>query len=64
MTSLARLKPDQREVVRRRFLLGHPVKQIAAELGKQEARIYQLCHEGLTALREQMSSISRFLSGM
>ena len=64
MTSLARLKPDQREVIRRRFLLGTPVKQIAVELGRQEARIYQLCHEGLTTLREQMVSISRFLSGM
>ncbi len=64
MTSLARLKPDQREVIRRRFLLGRPVKQIAAELDKKEARIYQLCHEGLTALREQMVSISRFLSGI
>jgi len=64
MTSLARLKRDQREAIRRRFLLGRSVKQIAEELGKNDARIYQLCHEGLTALREQIASISRFLSGM
>ena len=64
MTSLARLKQEQRTVIRLRFLEGKPVRQIAEELGKNEARIYQLCHEGLTALRERMVSISRFLSGM
>ena len=62
MSSLARLKEDQREVVRLRFLEDVPVAEIARRLGKTDTAVYTLCHRGLKALRERMSSITRYLT--
>ncbi|MBN2445843.1 MAG: sigma-70 family RNA polymerase sigma factor [Phycisphaerae bacterium] len=63
MTSLARLTDDQRDVIRMRFLEARPVADVAQKLKKTEAAIHMLCHRGLKALREQMVSISRHISG-
>ena len=54
LTALARLKPNQRTVIRRRFLENQPVAAIAAELGKTDTAVYTLCHRGLKALRARM----------
>ena len=62
MSCLARLSPDQREVVRLRILEDVPVEQIAKRLGKTNASVYTLCHRGLKSLRTLMVSISRFLT--
>jgi RNA polymerase sigma-70 factor (ECF subfamily) len=62
LSSLARLSPDQRAVVRLRFLEDVPVPEIAARLDKSEDAVYQLCHRGLTALRELLGAVTRSLS--
>jgi RNA polymerase sigma-70 factor, ECF subfamily len=62
LTCLARLKDDQREVVRLRFLEDVPVAEIAERLGKTETAVYTLCHRGLKALRELLGPITRLLT--
>lgn len=62
LSSLARLKPDQRAVVRLRILEDIPVAEIAQRLGKTETAVYTLCHRGLKALRERMASLTRYLT--
>ncbi len=63
ITCLARLSDDQRAVVRLRFLEDVPVAEIANRLGKTETAVYTLCHRGLKTLREQMESLTRYVSG-
>jgi len=62
ISSLARLTDDQRTAVRMRFIEDKPVSEIAAELDKSEAAVYALCTRGLSALKEIMISITRFLT--
>lgn len=63
MVCLARLTPDQREVVRLRFLEDEPVAEITQRLGKSENAVYTLCHRGLKNLREMMETLSRSITG-
>jgi RNA polymerase sigma-70 factor (ECF subfamily) len=51
LSSLARLSDDRRAVLQMRFLENRPVREIAAELGKTEAAVHQLCSRGLASLR-------------
>lgn len=62
LSSLARLKPDYREVIRLRFLEGQEVADIARKLGRSEGAIHVLCHRSLKALRELLHPVSRFHS--
>ncbi|MCK4341485.1 MAG: sigma-70 family RNA polymerase sigma factor [Phycisphaerae bacterium] len=62
MSCLARLKDDQREVVRLRFLEDVPVAEIARRMGKTDPAVYTLCHRGLKSLRELMVSITHYLT--
>ena len=62
MSSLARLADDRRTVVRKRFLEGRPVGEIATSLGKTEAAVHMLTHRGLKDLRRLMVSITRYLT--
>ncbi len=62
LSCLARLKDDQREVVRLRFLEDLPVARIAQRLGKTDTAVYTLCHRGLKSLRELMVSITHYLT--
>ncbi len=63
MSCLARLDDEQREVIRLRFLESRPVAEVAGRLGKSEAAIHMLCHRALKALREQMTFVTRYLTG-
>lgn len=51
LTALARLKDEQRQVIRMRFLEDRPTADVAAALGKSEDAVYALCHRGLKSLR-------------
>jgi RNA polymerase sigma-70 factor (ECF subfamily) len=62
LSSLGRLTEDQREVVRLRFLEGHAVSDVAAQLNKSESAVHMLCHRGLAALRDLMVSITRYMT--
>jgi RNA polymerase sigma-70 factor (ECF subfamily) len=62
VSSLARLTPDQRAVVRMRLLEGKQAAEVAAELGKSEAAVHMLLHRALKELRKLMVSITRYLS--
>ena len=62
MTSLARLSDDRRAVIELRFLQGHSVARVAADLGKTEAAVHTLTHRALKDLREIIGSITRYLS--
>ena len=62
MTCLARLRDEQREVVRLRFLENVAVAEIAARLNKSDTAIYTLCHRGLKSLRELMGTITQYLT--
>jgi len=63
LSSLARLTEDQRAVVRLRFLEGLPVTEVAKRLKKKDDAIHALTYRAITALRQHLGSLSRFLSG-
>jgi len=52
--ALAKLPPNQREVVILRFLVGLSGQEVAAVMGKQPAAIYSLQARAILALRQQM----------
>ncbi len=62
LTGLARLRDDQRDVIRLRFLESLSVAEVASRLGKTEDAVHGLCRRGLIALRESLGSLSRYLS--
>ncbi len=64
MSCLARLSPDQRAVVRLRFLEGRTVPETAARLSKTDAAVHALCYRALKELRRLLVSLSRYLSRM
>ncbi len=59
---LAGLNQDYREALRLRYLLGLPVADIAARMGRTEAAIHMLCHRGLEQLRLALGRSSQFFS--
>jgi RNA polymerase sigma-70 factor (ECF subfamily) len=63
LSSLARLTEDQRAVVRLRFLEGVPVTEVAQRLKMRDDAIHALTYRAITALRQHLGSLSRFLSG-
>ncbi len=58
MSSLARLRPEQRDVIRLRFLEGLPVAEVATRLEKTEAAVHMLCHRGLKSLRRYLGALT------
>jgi RNA polymerase sigma-70 factor (ECF subfamily) len=59
---LAQVGDDYREALRRRYIEGLPVAQIAAEMGRTEASVHMLCHRGLRQLAEILGESSDYLS--
>lgn len=55
--ALDRLDPTQREVVVLRFLVGLPLQEVAAAIGKTVAATKSLQHRGLTYLRLELQQI-------
>lgn len=49
--ALAKIDPEQREVVVMRFLVGLPIKEVAISLNKTVPAVKSLQHRGLQALR-------------
>lgn len=62
VTSLARLKDEQRAVVQLRFMEGLRTAEIAERLGKTRSSINGLLTRGLKTLRASLGPISRYLS--
>lgn len=60
--ALASLPEPCRRAVWMRHIEGRPAREIAAALGRSERAVHQLCYRGLTRLREEMGSRSKFLS--
>ena len=60
--ALAALKPDYREALRLRFLMGLSVSETARSMKRSEWSIHKLCSRGLQRLRESLGEASRFLS--
>lgn len=54
--ALAALPQNQREVVTRKHLLGHPLQQIADDTGRTVPAVVSLLRRGLAALRENLSN--------
>jgi len=52
--ALARLEPNQQEVVRLRFLVGLPLRDVSLVLNKTTAAVKALQHRGLAALRAEL----------
>lgn len=57
LTSLARLRPNERAVIRLRFLEGLSAADIAEQMGKSDTAVYSLCHRGLKTLRGLMGAV-------
>ncbi len=53
--ALDKLKPDHREVLVLRFMLGLPTRRVAELIGKSEAATYSLQVRATTALRNRMN---------
>ena len=49
--ALAQIDSEQAEVIRLRFMVGLPLKEVAKRLGKTEAAIKAMQHRGVVALR-------------
>ena len=60
MTSLARLTPEQRLVVRLRFLESRSVGETASRLERTEPAIHALCYRALKQLRGYAVSLTRY----
>ena len=53
---LRRLRPDQREVVALRVIVGMSVAETASIVGKTEGAVRVLCHRGLRDLAGQLAT--------
>jgi RNA polymerase sigma-70 factor (ECF subfamily) len=60
--ALADLPDDQREVVRRRYLLGQSLDEIAEATGRTRAAVRGLCFRGRQSLRVAMGRSSLYFS--
>ncbi len=61
--ALMQLPEDYREAVRRVYLEGQSVAEVAAALGRTPRAIHNLCHKARLKLRELLGTRSEFLSG-
>ncbi|MFH1747225.1 MAG: RNA polymerase sigma factor [Planctomycetota bacterium] len=62
MTCLARLSPDQRAVIRLRFLEGRSVVETAMCMQRSENAVHALCYRALKELRRLLGSLTGYLS--
>lgn len=53
--TLARLTPDQRDVIFLRVIAGLPIEEVASVLGKQPGAVKSLQRRGLDAIRREIS---------
>ncbi len=60
--ALAGLPPDYREALQLRYLEGHGVAEVAAQMGRTLGAVLMLCNRGLKKLREAMGRSSLYLS--
>ena len=63
LACLSRLSEAHRQVIRLRFLEGHPVSEVADRLGKSNAAIVALTKRALEALRQSMERLGDFTRG-
>jgi RNA polymerase sigma-70 factor, ECF subfamily len=59
--ALESIPPDQREVVRMRFMEGMKLTEIASELGKTPGAVAGLLRRGQQALRDKIGSLSQII---
>lgn len=62
LVSLARLRPEFREVIKLRHMEDLSVEQIAAKMGRSEGSVSSLLYRGMIELRRLMGDKSNFLS--
>jgi RNA polymerase sigma-70 factor (ECF subfamily) len=60
--ALAELPEDQREVLRRRYLLGQSLDEIATATGRTRGAVRGLCFRGRQNLRSVMGQSSLYFS--
>src|SRR3954449_10779649 len=56
-TALAKLPPEQRDVIVMRFVLGLSPREIAERIGRSEDAVHGLQHRGRTALRRELTAM-------
>jgi RNA polymerase sigma-70 factor (ECF subfamily) len=61
-TALAHLPQDYRKAVQLVYIEGHSVAHAAAEMGRTDRAIHNLCHKAKKHLQELLGSASRYLS--
>ena len=61
-TALAGLPEDQREVLRRRYLLGQSFDQIAAATGRTRGAVRGLCYRARQNVRAVMGQSSLYFT--
>jgi RNA polymerase sigma-70 factor (ECF subfamily) len=55
--ALAKLPPEQRDVIVMRFVLGLSPKEIADRIGRSEDAVHGLQHRGRTTLRRELTAL-------
>ena len=56
-TALAKLPPEQRDVIVMRFVLGLSPREIAERIGRSEDAVHGLQHRGRTTLRRELTAL-------
>jgi RNA polymerase sigma-70 factor (ECF subfamily) len=56
-SALAKLPPEQRDVIVMRFVLGLSPREIAERIGRSEDAVHGLQHRGRTALRRELTAL-------
>jgi RNA polymerase sigma-70 factor (ECF subfamily) len=56
-TALAKLPPEQRDVIVMRFVLGLSPKEIADRIGRSEDAVHGLQHRGRSTLRRELTAL-------
>jgi len=61
-TALADLPEQYRQAIWLVHIEGHPVKEVAVEMGRTQRAIHGLCRRGIAQMRERLGSGSKFLT--
>lgn len=62
LDAMQSLYPEYRQAIELRFLMGLSPAEVAQRMGRTEHAVHNLCNRAMTALREAVGDLSRFMS--
>ena len=62
LNAMQSLYPEYRQAIELRYLMGLSPAEVAQRMGRTEHAVHNLCNRAMTALREAVGDLSRFIS--